>query len=202
VKRKDFTWYATGPGHGIQLRSGRLLLPCDHTQAVKYEHTDPVRSHVIYSDDGGRSWQLGGIISAPNSSECGLVELAPDRVLLEFRHDTERHTRGFAISQDGGLSFGAPHFVVQPDPGCGGGVTDVNGEVWISHLSHASQRENLVIRASRDLQHFPELHSVWRGPAAYSELIATRDVVLCLFEAGEQHPYETIRVARLPLNGN
>ena len=32
VKREDWTWYATGPGNGIQLSSGRLLVPCDHIE--------------------------------------------------------------------------------------------------------------------------------------------------------------------------
>jgi sialidase-1 len=32
VKRPDWTWYATGPGNGIQLRSGRLVIACDHNQ--------------------------------------------------------------------------------------------------------------------------------------------------------------------------
>ena len=34
VKRTDWTWYATGPGNGIQLargkHKGRLVIPCDH----------------------------------------------------------------------------------------------------------------------------------------------------------------------------
>src|SRR5262249_33493084 len=30
VKKPEWTWYATGPGVGIQLKSGPLLLPCDH----------------------------------------------------------------------------------------------------------------------------------------------------------------------------
>src|SRR5262245_51998652 len=30
TKKPDWTWYATGPGIGIQLRSGRLLVPCDN----------------------------------------------------------------------------------------------------------------------------------------------------------------------------
>ena len=29
VKHPGWTWYATGPCHGIQLRSGRLVVPCD-----------------------------------------------------------------------------------------------------------------------------------------------------------------------------
>ena len=34
VKSADWTWYATGPGIGIQLQSGRLVIPCDHGVAV------------------------------------------------------------------------------------------------------------------------------------------------------------------------
>ena len=51
VKNPGWTWYATGPVHGIQLRSkaynGRLVIPCDHIEAV----TNKYFSHVIYSDD-------------------------------------------------------------------------------------------------------------------------------------------------------
>ena len=32
TKRPEWTWYATGPGNGIQLRSGRLVIPCDHNR--------------------------------------------------------------------------------------------------------------------------------------------------------------------------
>jgi sialidase-1 len=34
VKRKEWTWYATGPGRGIQLQSGRLVVPCNHAEDV------------------------------------------------------------------------------------------------------------------------------------------------------------------------
>ena len=37
VKQPDWTWYATGPGNGIQLskgkHKGRLVIPCDHIEA-------------------------------------------------------------------------------------------------------------------------------------------------------------------------
>src|SRR5262249_30310020 len=42
VKKKTWTWYATGPGVGIQLTSGRLVIPCDHTEAK----TRINRSHI------------------------------------------------------------------------------------------------------------------------------------------------------------
>ena len=32
VKRDEWGWYATGPGIGIQLRNGRLIVPCDHSR--------------------------------------------------------------------------------------------------------------------------------------------------------------------------
>ena len=32
VKADDWSWYATGPGAGIQLKSGRLVAPCDHAE--------------------------------------------------------------------------------------------------------------------------------------------------------------------------
>ena len=61
TKRTNWWWYATGPGVGIQLRQGphkgRLVIPCDHTAKNGYA------SHVIYSDDHGKNWQLGGSVS-------------------------------------------------------------------------------------------------------------------------------------------
>ena len=58
VKRPGWTWYATGPGAGVQLESGRLLLPCNHAEDVE-EHEHPylvswgrsrMVAHCVYSD--------------------------------------------------------------------------------------------------------------------------------------------------------
>src|SRR6266478_1740107 len=63
VKKADWRWYATGPVNGIQLtrgtHKGRLVIPCNHTELNS--SGQPVsRAHVIYSDDHGATWQLGG----------------------------------------------------------------------------------------------------------------------------------------------
>src|SRR5690606_27875764 len=66
TKKKEWGWYATGPGNGIQIkhgpRKGRLVIPCDHSyddpegnvRNGPYEYG----SHAIYSDDHGKTWQL------------------------------------------------------------------------------------------------------------------------------------------------
>ena len=49
-----------GPGSGIQIEhgphKGRLVIPCDHIEA----DTKHYYSHIIYSDDHGKTWKLGG----------------------------------------------------------------------------------------------------------------------------------------------
>ena len=80
VKKSDWTWYATGPGVGIQLKSGRLVIPCDN-----YVAGSKVRqSHVIYSDDGGKTWKLGGVVG-PQCNESQIVELRDGSLLLNMR---------------------------------------------------------------------------------------------------------------------
>ena len=77
TKDPAWTWYATGPCHGIQLSSGRLAVPCDHMVGVYFDRkADPYHSHVILSDDGGETWRIGGIVDEGTRTvgclyECG-----------------------------------------------------------------------------------------------------------------------------------
>ncbi|MCP4643959.1 MAG: exo-alpha-sialidase, partial [bacterium] len=73
TKQDNWTWYATGPCTGIQLErgphKGRLVIPCDHIEA----ETKKYFSHVIYSDDHGVTWQLGGRTPTDQVNECQVV---------------------------------------------------------------------------------------------------------------------------------
>ncbi len=121
VKPDDWTWYATGPGHGLTLANGRWVVPCCHAPAVTATHSDPVHSHVILSEDRGRSWQVGGIVDVPRSSECGIAEVTPNEIYLNFRYDEAPHHRGGAYSANGGRSFRAHTLHANlTDPGCRG----------------------------------------------------------------------------------
>lgn len=107
TKKPDWTWYATGPGNGIQLQDGRLVVPCDH----KVLGTHAYYAHVIYSDDDGKTWELGGS-AGPETNESAVVELADGSLLLNMRSYAHQNRRAIAYSHDRGLTWSS----VQLDP--------------------------------------------------------------------------------------
>ncbi len=111
TKRADWTWYATGPGSGIQIEhgqhKGRLVIPCDHIEAG----TKHYYSHVIFSDDHGQTWQLGGSTPRHQVNECEVVELCDGRLMLNMRnYDRSKKSRQVAVSDDGGLTWKEQRF--------------------------------------------------------------------------------------------
>jgi len=95
AKRPEWRWYATGPGVGIQLQKGpwkgRLVIPCDHS-IVSPDDPDGYNSHVIISDDHGKTWTIAGIIS-PKVNECQVVELADGTLMINMRNYRHKHQR-------------------------------------------------------------------------------------------------------------
>jgi sialidase-1 len=205
VKKPDWTWYATGPGHGVQLSTGRLIIPSDHRvgdQRFSY-------SHIVYSDDGGRTWQLGGD-SEYKTNECTAVELADGRLLLNMRSYFGQNRRAVAISSDGGKTFGpVSHDETLIEPVCEAsiiryarpGKKESDGPILFSNPA-SKARDHLTIRLSNDdCRSWSAACELWQGPAAYSDLAITADGdVLCLYERGEKNAYEKIVLARFPLS--
>jgi len=89
VKDPRWTWYATGPGVGIQTSKGRLVIPCDHTEAK----TKANRSHVIYSDDNARRGTKGGVL-VEKTNECQVVERSDGVLLLNVRKLSRQEPQG------------------------------------------------------------------------------------------------------------
>src|SRR5687768_14087046 len=85
----DWKVLATGPGHGIQLRSGRLLVPVWLSLGSGNGHGES-RVATIYSDDAGKTWRAGEVLptteglDSPN--ETIAAELSDGRVMLNIRH--------------------------------------------------------------------------------------------------------------------
>jgi sialidase-1 len=216
VKRSEWGWYATGPGVGIQLESGeyagRLVVPCDHRSPV-YD----CGSHVIYSDNQGETWKLSQNVIAPGANECQVVELSDGRLLLNARMQTGRTTgeRGISYSSDGGATWsplsqhsGLPDPIVQASLiRCSSRDTDEPDHLLFSNpdvpLSVTpGSRVNLTVRLSPDRgASWPVRRTLHPGPAAYSCLVRLADGKFgCLYEAGDESAYESIRFARFDLD--
>jgi len=113
VKPKEWDWYAMGPGNGIQLtrgaHKGRLVIPCDHRvrgkAGGKWSHAG--RSHIIYSDDHGKTWQLGGITGWA-MNECAVIQREDGSLLLNMRNYRGKGRRGVSFSKDGGMTWTEP----------------------------------------------------------------------------------------------
>ena len=210
VKLQDWTWYATGPGAGIQIEHGRyrgrLVIPCDHIEA----ETKNRYSHAIYSDDHGQTWVLGGRTPQPGVNECEVVELTGGHLMLNMRnYDRSEPKRKVSISCDGGCTWSAiyptPELI---EPICQASIRRYRwpednkpGLILFSNPAHKTDRRNMTVRLSQDDgQTWDTGRTLHEGPSAYSCLtVLPNDEIGCLYEKGKAHPYESIVLARFPL---
>ena len=202
VKDKNWTWYATGPGAGIQLTGGRLLIPCDHIEALSKRYF----SHVIYSDNHGESWKLGGATPEDDVNECEAVELENGVVVLNMRnYDRKQKTRAIAVTYDGGDTWS--HLMRDPtliEPTCQASIRRYPSEgdyILFSNPANETERENMTIRLSTDgCRSWGYSQCLHPGPAAYSCLTVFPDGTIgCLYERGEAHSYQRLTLARFNL---
>ena len=62
------------------------------------------RSHVIYSDDHGATWKLGGA-AAFGTNECAVIERKDGSLLLNSRSYRGKACRAVSVSTDGGATW-------------------------------------------------------------------------------------------------
>src|SRR5262245_49831864 len=200
VRDPAWTWYATGPGVGIQLKTGRLVIPCD----FRVKETKALGSHVIYSDDHGKTWKLGSTV-APDCNECQVVERVDGSLLLNMRSYHKKNRRAIATSRDGGLTWSkATLDDALIEPVCQASLLRyaVPGKTRLLFANPAStKREKMTVRLSEDDgKTWPVARQLFDGPSAYSCLTTLPDGTIgCLYERGEKSPYETIAFARFSL---
>ncbi|XP_063970145.1 sialidase-3-like [Lytechinus pictus] len=109
-----------GPGHSIQLKCGRLVVPCNYfTQDKRGKSLHGLcqncsnYNRVIYSDDGGNTWTIGGRSKFKRDSfripihpnEVMAVELDNGVVSLNSRTLNFQQTRAVIYSFDGGATL-------------------------------------------------------------------------------------------------
>ncbi|WP_162304940.1 sialidase family protein [Sphingobacterium olei] len=203
VKRSGWTWYATGPVHGIQLKkgphAGRLVIPCDHTG----------NAHSIYSDDHGETWKLGGIPSHPvfKPNECTVAELSNGDLLLNMRCPNSDKRRLLSHSTDGGLSWSRPEtHETLIDPVCQGSMLtfeDGQGRNFLlfANAAHETRRRNMTLRMSfDDGKTYPKDKLIYGEFAAYSDMaLIDQDQLAMLYERGASDANEGIAFEIIPL---
>lgn len=110
VKPENSRYFVTGPGQGIQLKNGahagRILVPV-YTQISGVSDIGNPATAVIYSDDGGVTWQTGDVIpSTLGLHESALVEMPNGGVKIFVRNTASSGGKYItATSTDGGESW-------------------------------------------------------------------------------------------------
>ena len=200
VKKNNWAWYATGPGRGIQLskgkHKGRLVIPSNHIIAKTKENY----SHVIYSDDGGNTWKLGGVIRQEGVNESTVAELSSGRLLLNMRNAGKSKYRQVAISKNAGKKWSAIYpDTVLIEPVCEANLIQYKfpgkkNLLVFSNPASTTSRTKMTVRISGDDgKTWPLKKLVYEGPSAYSCLtVLPNDSLGLFYEAGIQRPYEGI----------
>lgn len=204
--RPEYDWkvLAPGPGHAIQLRSGRLVAPVWLANSEKLE---PHRSHypscvaTIYSDDLGETWKRGAIVAdssatIKNPNETMAVELEDGRVMLSIRSPSEVHRRAFSYSADGISNWTPVQFdEALFEPVCMASIIKVAGKqqgsasrlLFVNPDSRSiakHPRQNLTAKLSYDAGRNWTVQKVLNhGSSGYSDLAAGTDgTIYCLYE--------------------
>lgn len=195
----DWQAIATGPGHGIELSKGRLVVPVwmsDYRSRGKIGKA----AATIYSDDGGKTWSAGEL-AIRRGGEANVVERFDGSVMLTARNGDPRNRRLVAFSSDGFSDWSAPRIADElKEPGCMAGLTkhSVNQDAPYKLLFSNAQttkrkhsaRRNLTIHLSRDDGiTWPIQRTIEAGPSAYSDLAVLPDgTILCFYESGVAEP--------------
>jgi len=162
VYQPEWKWYGTGPCHAIVKRSephkGRIIVPARHN--TRQTH---MVSHVIYSDDNGETWHIGGSVPRLQTTECTVVELSNGDLMLNSRNQNDsEHHRVVSISTNGGVTFTKTWLeqaLVEPR-GCQASLlfhslnpATGKGNILFSNPANATVRSDGTLKLSEDDGH-------------------------------------------------
>ena len=223
--RPEYDWkvLATGPGHGIQLTNGRLLIPVWLSTGTGGHAHRPSVTSVIYSDDRGKTWNRGAI-AIPNTSEfinpneTAAVQLADGRVMLNARSESKQNRRLVTMSRDGATGWSEPKFVeALPEPICMAGFARAGKLLLFSNPRNLERRDgkadpglprdrrNLTLHVSYDDgQSWPLRKTIEPSWSGYSDIAVARGgAILLLYERGaaadDRFRAEALTLALLPI---
>jgi len=172
----DWNVCAVGPGHGIKMTNGKLVCAIWLANGAVNPDEPRIREHwpsisgYIYSDDGGKTWKVGELVSGIfDANETTLVEIADNEILLNVRHRGVPMKRALATCQVGSIEKQGNPTMSEPvfhpdlsDPMCFGSMTKQNDLLLFSNCESnipnegyldepmVCKRVNLTLKASLD----------------------------------------------------
>ncbi|MDX2005159.1 MAG: sialidase family protein [Meiothermus sp.] len=213
--RDEYLWNVAvpAPGHGVELKSGRLLVPVWMSTGGLLHRPSAVAT--IFSDDGGKSWRRGEMVCGDgvvkNPSESTATQLSDGRVMLVIRNETPRAQRLLAFSADGASGWETRFAPDLREPVCMGSLIRLDDSTlcyvgpnpptqstqpWYGRTApqdsssdlHAAPLERTHLSAWLSLDDGQS----WQPPVlldagfgAYSDLTVGPDgTLLCLYESG------------------
>lgn len=189
IGKPAWFWIGNGPPAGIQLESGRLLIPAYHGP-FHWDDGSMTSGFVYYSDDHGATWQRGGEYGSYEdprywSNEVQAVDLGNNVVLVSARGILI--DRLISYSTDGGNTFGPMEYaqgLVQPFDGCEGStiLQPKTGLLYYTGVTPAAWtplRYNFTFHVSADQGKSWKLLKVLDpGAAAYSAMVIMDDYTI------------------------
>nr|XP_034989901.1 sialidase-4 [Zootoca vivipara] len=195
VSIEDWATFALGPGHGIQLKSGRLLLPAyayhiDCKECFgKLCKTTP-HAFTFYSDDHGQSWQFGEFIPNLQTVECQMVSVDEEDG-SNVLYCNARSPLGFrvqALSTDDGAVFHSGQLVqrlVETPHGCHGSIIGFPAPLYyLQRNTCVFQRDT---RSDKDVGFLPQGWSDEKHPLS----LASPTPFFCSQSLSHRQPQET-----------
>lgn len=188
--------FAFGPGHGICMADGTLLVPIWmvlKTAGVDERKHVPSVLHTFFSRDNGESWQLGERIEATEAvvspNETVAAEREDGSILLTIRSMATHRAKAASPTGTGGWSVPALDAAL-PDPKCFGSMIryrGLGGRYALLHVNCAYEtaRRNVVLRVSFDGgESWPIARTIDAERGGYCDLAAdeARGCVYVLYE--------------------
>ncbi|XP_016361603.1 sialidase-4-like [Sinocyclocheilus anshuiensis] len=214
---KEWAPFAVGPGHGFQMKSGRLIIPayayrykpdCISCCCLSFCCFTPY-ALAFYSDDQGITWKVGNQMDV-ESCECQMAEIIDEKGMstLYCNARTRLGYRTEALSYNSGDDFGTvlyPNKLIETGKGCQGSVLSFLEQsnppkTWLlySHPSNPKKRVDLGLYLNKtplDSSGWPDapLMLLHHGPSAYADLVEHEPGrFACLMECGKEHENEEI----------
>ena len=128
---EDWRSYANTPGHALQITSGkyrgRILVPANHSAGDPLPQSHDYAAHAFFTDDHGKTFELGETLDVPGSNESTAAELSDGSVMMNVRNQAgDVRARIVAISSSGGLKWDTVYFDRNlPDPVCEGALLTI-----------------------------------------------------------------------------